>query len=601
MDLGYGLGEAEGAGVYSDPLEGVPFSPVPLCVLFRKLFFNEPSADNVRKLQNGVFSDESLGRMVDSAWRKCKEIEYECKKHANKLNKQQMVLDEAKGLAKAELEMAQYMAKSVAQDEVSQEMRDDIVKKVEAWAKEDYSPELLARARKKVDVKTQGQDTRDETERKRDVVRTLFYCLLARAKDSSFSTEVTGRLPASINYWKEAETVLESLSNAALCLQQRPGEQVSPFCERLLKAQQTMEWVSWYLCPIKTPVTDDMSELEESAESEESRAAEKERKEYKEKRETNVSQALALHARQAIPEKEGWRLALIQGETNNDARKFLAGVAKHYRQKQLQEDGDFRINKLDKPISTDPKGTAVEEWQVQKQSSQSMVRWAKEKKNEQKDEEGEKGTPEELSVHKLTGVLKKGFDDIRNMFSLMSPQQSATLPVNALQQQAPMHIPTPPPTPPPMAAPMPAPVCSLRMVGACTEGASCPFNHVLADAAMAKLRGRSPSPRRHRSRSPRRHRSRSPRRRRSHSPRGERERRGGYHQAQGFYQQSGKGSRGGPKGRKGKGINEECMEFKTKGSCWYMENWGRCKFLHLPQQNQSTNGINETGRDENPP
>ena len=97
----YGLGEQFG-DLDGDPMTGVGSSIVPMCVLFRKHFFDGPSAAKLVAL-GGVFQGEIAKKMIASARELCLAIERQTKK-GSVFNKQQMIQEEAKGLAAAEWE-----------------------------------------------------------------------------------------------------------------------------------------------------------------------------------------------------------------------------------------------------------------------------------------------------------------------------------------------------------------------------------------------------------------------------------------------------------------------------------------------------------------
>ena len=175
MSMEYGLGEQFG-DLDGDPMTGVGSSIVPMCVLFRKHFFDGPSAAKLVAL-GGVFQGEIAKKMIASARELCLAIERQTKK-GSVFNKQQMIQEEAKGLAAAEwealrgdIELCEDEAEKRELMRGSQELR-------KAWAREEFSEDVLKRAKSKVELKTAGQDTRPDAERRWEVVRCLFYCML---------------------------------------------------------------------------------------------------------------------------------------------------------------------------------------------------------------------------------------------------------------------------------------------------------------------------------------------------------------------------------------------------------------------------------------
>lgn len=169
MSLEYGLGEIFGAADGGDPMAHVPFSPVPLCEAFRLCFFGGPTAAGLEKL-GAVFHDEATKKMVTSAREVCAKIERQAKK-GNVINTQQMILDEAKGLAAAAIEAVKCELSLCEEDGRKKTLKEKLQRRTMVWAKEQYKDKLLNKARAKVAIRTAGQDVRPETDRKWDVVR----------------------------------------------------------------------------------------------------------------------------------------------------------------------------------------------------------------------------------------------------------------------------------------------------------------------------------------------------------------------------------------------------------------------------------------------
>ena len=580
MSMEYGLGEQFGCED-KDPMMRVGSSVVPMGALFRKIFFDGPSADKLSAL-GGVFQGEIAKRMIASARERCLVIERQTKK-GNVLNKQQMIQEEAKGLASAELEALKGDIELCADEGSKHSIMVECQKLLKAWSKEEFSNDILERAKSKVELKTAGQDTRPEAERKWEVVRCLFYCLLYHSENMGFSKEVTGRVPKEIDYWTEASRVLNGLSNAALCLQRREGEKAAPFATRLHRALQTIEWISWALCPIATPRQEGTEgEMQESQTSVEEQAKKVEKEAFVESIIANVREALTEKAVAAIPPAEGWIQATVLVKCGHKRELLLQQLVAYY-QSQSERITQHTIHKLNKPISNNHRGRPVAEWQLRKEQNTSVVEYAMDDKAQPGEEaEGEEPEGKEVEVRKLQQMLSQEIQkqhqalrsEMQELFNQASPsklQEPQQFGVNALQ-------PAPLPTvglPPGLHHP-----CGLHMLGKCTAGLACPLNHVLADTAREIGRRRSRSPRR-RSRSPDRD-----RRRRSVSPESDRSRnqyswsQGGYDPKTWFRIHSGgkgrygKGKGGGYRaGGKGKGG---CFGFQ-RGDCWYGES---CRFSH---------------------
>ena len=616
----YGLGEQFG-DLDGDPMTGVGSSIVPMCVLFRKHFFDGPSAAKLVAL-GGVFQGEIAKKMIASARELCLAIERQTKK-GSVFNKQQMIQEEAKGLAAAELEALRGDIELCEDEASKRELMRESQKLRKAWAMEEFSEDVLKRAKSKVELKTAGQDTRPDAERRWEVVRCLFYCLLHHSENMGFSKEVTSRFPKEIDYWAEASKVLNGLSNAALCLQQRLGEEAAPFATRLHRALQTMEWVSWTLCPVATPWCEGAeAEMKDSQNSEEEQAKKVEREAFVKRIKANVRDALTEKAKAAIPRTEGWIQATVLVNCAQQRELFLQHLVAYY-QNQSERVTQHTVRKLDKPISNSPSGQATEEWQLRKEQNTSLVKYTMgDKAQHKEDAEGEEAEGKEVEVRKLQGILSQELhkqrqvlrDEMQNLFSQLAPHPQLAFPqqvaVNALQQ-----------APVPMGPPPHLHPCGLHMVGACTAGAACPFNHMLADAARAAKRERSRSPRRRRSRSPERERAdyQSQSGRSGEAHRGDTQTwlgaqsggRGNYRQdryQQGFGKggyESGKGgfrhrAGAGGKGR-GKGSDREgvCHIFQRHGRCWYED---KCRFLHEGHEAGTDRGAekNERGRDGGP-
>lgn len=615
----YGLGEQFG-DLGRDPMTGVGSKVVPLCVLFRNLFFDGPSADKLIAL-GGVFQGEIPKKMIASARELCLAIERQTKK-GSVFNKQQMIQEEAKGLAAAELEALKGDIELCEDEGGKREIMQQRQKLLKAWSMEEFSEDVLNRAKSKVELKTAGQDTRPDAERKWEVVRSLFYCLLYHSTNIGFSKEVTGRFPEEIDYWAEASKVLNGLSNAALCLQQKSGEEAAPFTARLHRALQTMEWISWTLCPVATPRREGAQcEMEESKNSEEEQTRRLEKQDFVRKIKANVRDALAEKAVAAIPPAKGWIQATVLVNCGHQKELFLQQLVAYY-QSQSELVTQHTVRKLDKPISNNPGGRATEEWQLRNEQNTSLVKYTMGDKAQPREEaEGEEPEGKEVEVRKLQQILSQEIQkqhqalrsEIQEFFNQATPskvQETQRFAVNALQT-----VPLPP-GPPPNLHP-----CGLHMVGACTAGAACPFNHMLADAARAAKRERSRSPRRRRSRSPEREREdyqsqpgRSGEAHRSDTQtwlgaqsggrgyyRQDRYQqgfgKGGYESGKGgFRQRAGAGGKG-----RGKGSDRDlvCHVFQRHGKCWYED---KCRFLHEGHDagRDHDREKNERGRDAVP-
>ena len=606
----YGLGEQFG-DLDGDPMTGVGSSIVPMCVLFRKHFFDGPSAAKLVAL-GGVFQGEIAKKMIASARELCLAIERQTKK-GSVFNKQQMIQEEAKGLAAAELEALRGDIELCEDEASKRELMRESQKLRKAWAMEEFSEDVLKRAKSKVELKTAGQDTRPDAERRWEVVRCLFYCLLHHSENMGFSKEVTSRFPKEIDYWAEASKVLNGLSNAALCLQQRLGEEAAPFATRLHRALQTMEWVSWTLCPVATPWCEGAeAEMKDSQNSEEEQAKKVEREAFVKRIKANVRDALTEKAKAAIPRTEGWIQATVLVNCAQQRELFLQHLVAYY-QNQSERVTQHTVRKLDKPISNSPSGQATEEWQLRKEQNTSLVKYTMGDKAQPREEaEGEEPEGKEVEVRKLRQVLSQEIqkqhqamrNEMQEFFNQASPsklQETQQFVVNALQ---PVPLPV---GPPPSLHP-----CGLHMLGTCMAGTACPFNHALADTARVIGRRRSRSPRR-RSKSPgrdRRRRSRSPDGYRSKNQSQTSEWSQGAYEPQTWFgtQGGGKGSYGKGKGGgyramgrgKGKGGGGQiCYKFQRGEGCWYGDS---CRFSHENTEagRQHDREKNERGRDAVP-